>query len=289
MNRPECAGWHEPDPLCDGDPGVEPPCAYKARCLALREIALARQKKDPALGYEAALELVASVTTEGDLDEILARPSEAAEGLEEAEEALAPPSTPPSSEKAEESPEEAPEDIPPLPPVHDTEGGKVRTARELHPRPEARYSKVLPLVDALAESFARKLGKRLLREGDLSTRPGDLFIRYTPGMQGRLLGLYEATDRGTRRHRLITRIVLCVRVPRFNLKTNISSEKFVEAIDAKPPVGPECRVWNDSKPHVALVGVDAHAVSAASSWLVRCYQRSLIDDVRRRGSKKAAS
>lgn len=274
LERPDCAGWHEPDPICDGDGAREPACAYRAHCLKVIELA----------GGESRTAQTIARILESHTDAQLipaSPPTSPPTGVEaaEADEAL------PKEPEAPTSPPTAASGATTFPPIHTTEGGRVRTARDIHPRPSPRYDHVLPLVDTFTSRFAREVGRTLRQEGDPETKPGDIFIRWTPGMQGRAANLYEATDRGTRRHRLITRIVMLVRDARFNLKTNVPDEQYSAALSLKPPAGPDCRVWTDVKPHVALVGVDAHAARDAARWLGRCFKLDLIDNVKRKAPK----
>ena len=281
--RPECAGWHEADPICDGDPRTgEPPCSFKGKCLRVKQ--LAGDDKT-----EAAIRRVLATYTDDELIPVIEEAQEPREGLAASPTDIESPET----TKGHTEPSEAPEDLPAeevpftFPPILSTKGGRVMTNKTIYPRPSPRYDHVLPVVDMLLARFAREVSLVVRLEGDPKTRPGDLFIRWTPGMAGRTASIYQATDRGTMRHRLIARLIMLVREPRFNLKTNIPDTRYAEAVALTPPVGPDCRVWEDVKPHVALVGVDQHAVRDSAKWLSRCFKAGLISDVKRR--KKKAS
>jgi hypothetical protein len=292
VKRPDCAGFHEPDPICDGD-GAEPPCAYRDRCLALITIA------DGATGPAS----MAALKDEWDEDRLDQWFEEQAEGEawteEEREERLklerdlalvGPPPAPATAPLTSPAPKDDP--IPPPPPRPPSRaptapegdgplpgwGKKIRRRRpafDVHPRPSPRYDHVLPVVDAIAERVAHELRRRLMPENDPDVRVGDLFLRYTPGMQGRLIALYEATGRRAFRHRVLARFVLLVRDPRLNMKTNASD--LIGCVAEDPPSSVVCRLWKDTKPAVTLVGVDAHTARASAIWLLRLYNAGLIE------------
>lgn len=290
--RPECAGWHAPDPICDGGPG-EPPCAYRERCLRILDLVGGAAKRDAM--HEASLAAQVEAIPESDLDPepelppVVPEPPAPPVRPEAARKASGRASTSRVSPAAATEPPGAPTPLPapvtpadpaPLPPIH---SGPVRTAMMLYPRPEAKFGHVLPLLDALAARLAGELRRRLMREGDPDTRPGDLFWRWTPGMNGRSATLYEATHHGNRRHRVLARAVMHRRTATYNLKTNIPDHHFAASVDLRPPRGPACKVWQDVKAHVALLGVDATYTVDAARWLARCYHNGLVDEVKRPG------
>lgn len=284
--RPNCLGFHEPDNVCDGNVKTgEPPCAWRGRCLTL--ISLCGGK--PATEAEGGEELIANKLEEisdADLDAYTAVPAARSRASK------APGGPTPA-------PDPAPAPAPPFPPggpggprgakattgdsrprkvrkLHDEAKDGVKMAIQIYHPPVERHGAVLTLIEDFTKRFSFELGRALLVEGT-GIFPGDLFVRYTPGMGGRLAHFYEATKGGRRRHRLLTRFQMLVRRPQFNLKTGIPADKLDEAIDLSPPAGLECLAWKDTKPHVALVGVDAGSVRDAALWLVRCYNDGLID------------
>jgi len=278
--RPECLGWHEPDPVCDGDVN-EPACEYKDRCLAVCSLVGGKARRTPEL-----ISAVAAEHSDADLDEWL-------KDREEELAALPLPKTPPIARRARSVEDfelaadepEASLRLPTAPatvtrsaapiPGFGTPILKRRPEHDVHPRPTPRYDHVLPIVDAIVERFARELGRAVKPENDPDMLVGDLFVRYTPGMGGRLMGLYEATARKTIRHRIITRFVLLIREPRLNLKTNCGD--LIIAIGHQPPSAVVCRLWRDTKDSVTLVGVDAHTARESAQWLARLYHAGLIE------------
>ena len=124
MKRPDCAGWHEPDPTCDGSES-EAPCAYRSRCLALVELAGGREARSVA-GVRAA----SRQYPEEALSRIVSRQYQM------------------SRLKGR--------------PLTSVRQGRSE-AVVVHPRP-VKFVHAFPVVDAIAARFARELGRRLIEE-----------------------------------------------------------------------------------------------------------------------------
>ena len=264
--RPECLGWHQPDPLCDGDGGAEAPCAWRERCLAVNTL-FEKQTKSAVTAAVLSAEGAGWLITE-----------EAGRAVLSPSEPEPEPETPAKPTKSKKAPKKAEKKEPRPRAVRSMDRaalGTIRTAPKVHPKP-TEFPAVVPLVEAFAERLAKELGRDLLPEGHKDLRAGDLFIRWTPGMQGRMGAIYEAVPGGTTRHYLLTRFIMTKRRPIYNLKTGIRAEQFLPAVDRKPPTGVECKTWKDTRSCVALVGVDEHATREAANWLARCYHADLI-------------
>ena len=298
--RPDCAGWHEPDPICDGDEETgERPCAYKSRCLAICSGVGGKARRTPELieewdedridQYLAEQDGTDPRDTSGECRKLNPYGTCACEGpasctLDKPAKAPSAASTPEVEPEVAEAPA-----TPPRPPTAPAVGAggsvpipgfgtpvrKRRLAHDVHPRPSPRYDHVLPVVDAVVTRFARELGRAVKLENEEGMLVGDLYVRYTPGMSGRLLALYEATARNTARHRLIARFVLLRREPQLNMKTN--SSDLLGCVGQTPPSSVVCRLWKDTKNTVALVGVDAHTARESAQWLARLYNAGLIE------------
>ena len=308
IERPECAGWHEAEPVCDGDE-AEAPCAYRERCLLLLSFAGGKGVRTP--------ELISKVNSEWDearLDahieardaklqvlkdrehqlalEQAERERKEAERKKKAEELRAQR----QAERQEAGREAHGEGIPlelPVGPLGATTapallragvmpipgfGSRVKKqkkAKDIAPRPSPRYDHSLPLVDAFLELLATELGRKVLEEGEQSMRVGDFFLRYTRSMGGRAIGVYEATARNSATHRRIAKIVLQVTAATMNMQVNCSD--YIQALRHRPPPAVQTRTWTDMKPMVTMTGIDAHSARDCARFVARLYNAGLIE------------
>lgn len=151
--RPECAGWHEPDPVCDGNPKTgEPECAFRGRCLILKELAGGESRTVESVKEANEKTSDVSLTLR-----LYPRKGGGAMFAKEGENSRF-----------------------------------WRDSDRIPIHPEPKHFESLPLVKVLAQTFANELGFPFKPESqDLEI--GDVYVRYLPGANGIASVFYSFT------------------------------------------------------------------------------------------------
>ena len=312
LERPECAGFHERDPVCDGGgPADEPACAYRERCLALIQLAGGKGPGQATKDYMVTIADVKRRYNERSLERWMARRASEPEVVKELaqEDSLArlaaalgedPPKDKAKARKGkktskkdserrkkrEEATELTEEPEPTEEPTGKPRsrrmpGGGVRPISVRGRKPTAGigkpefYAHVIPIIEAVNERFARELHRVVKEEGDTTLQPGEFFTRYLKGAGGRKMALYECSERKKVAHRLIYRGEMLRRNAAFHMEVN--TQNYTESIEQKPPNGVQCVQWKNVKPLVVLMNVDASVAIDTGKWLARVYSKNLIE------------
>jgi len=237
VKRPDCAGWHEHDPTCDGDDN-EPACRYRERCLLLIELAGGREARTVAT-----------------VNDVRRRHTEKALSARLKAQQLA----------------EAPKV--PQPPASFTERvWRYHEPVKVYPRPVELYGHALPIADAISERFARNIGRTFVEESE-ALKVGDVYLRFLPGVGWRQAVLYLFT--GVNAFGLwIARIQLSRDKPQVTVKINCASADNPAAWT--PPAGVFVRMWQDRRPMFSLVAVRAEHARDTGRFLADLYKAGQI-------------
>lgn len=234
---PACAGWHEREPTCDGEPGVEPPCAFRTRCLALVELAGGRAGRTAAKVQEGMARAEG-----GMLEAVVQRQIIMARQRRR--------------------------------PLDSTRIDARGVEVEVH-APAVAFAHVVPVVNAIARSMAKELGRAWKDEREPLAK-GDLYIRFLPGAGGKQAVLYEHLADPDRYADLwLVRFAMFRRLPLTSGKVNTTDHD--RAVWCHPPAGVKTVLWEENtRAVVGFLRVGPKQARETGRWLADMHKAGVL-------------